>query len=128
MSQWLRQLLAPEPKPKKFALSKEQIKQLVYGYGGCIASDMITVQGLPVGFMYREKPHNDMDSGWRFLSGLENDEYMANAKNHEVYDLNTIANYDQSIIPLLESPVGSVFERPAAGAQFVPVHDWKIPE
>jgi hypothetical protein len=123
---WLRKLPALEPKQKTFALRKEQIKQLVYGYGGCIASDMITVQGLPVGFMYREKPHNDIDSGWRFLAGRENDEYMANTKNHAVYALNTIANYDQSIIPLLESPVGSGFERQAAGAQFVPVHDWKV--
>jgi hypothetical protein len=125
---WLRQLLARQPERKKFALPKEQFKQLVYGYGGCIASDMITVQGLPVGFMYRQKPQNNIDSGWRFMSGFENDEYMANAKNHEVYDVNTIANYDQSIIPLLESPIGSVFERPAPGREFVPVGDWKIPE
>ncbi len=125
---WLRTLLALEPQQKKFALPKEQIKQLVYGYGGCIASDMITTQGLAVGFMYREEPHNDVDSGWRFLSGFEDDEYMANSNNHDVYDLNTIANYDQSIIPLLESPVGSVFERPEPGAEFVPVDDWKFPE
>jgi hypothetical protein len=125
---WLRKLIAFEPKQKKFALPREQISQLVYGCGGCIASDMITVQGLPVGFMYREKPHNGMDSGWRFLSGRENDAYMADTRNHEVYDLNTIANYDQGIIPLLESPVGSVFERPEAGAPFVPVKDWKVSE
>ena len=31
---------------------------------------MITVDGYPVGFMYREEP-NDVDGGWRFFSGKE---------------------------------------------------------
>jgi hypothetical protein len=125
---WLKKLISSEPRSKQYALPRDQVKQLVYGYGGCVASDMITVDGKRVGFMYRSKPVRDVDSGWRFLSGFENDEYMANNKNHDVYDLNTIANYDQDIISLLESPVGSVFERPTVGAPFVPVHDWKFPE
>ena len=38
---------------------------------GCIATDRITVDGLPVGYMYREKPEEGdpferYDSGWRF--------------------------------------------------------------
>ncbi|WP_366873161.1 DUF2185 domain-containing protein [uncultured Acinetobacter sp.] len=37
---------------------------------------------------------------WRFLSGLEFDEYMNNANNMVVYDVNTIAHCDESIIPL----------------------------
>ncbi|HYF93085.1 MAG TPA: hypothetical protein VD969_12680 [Symbiobacteriaceae bacterium] len=41
---------------KQFKLTKEQIRPLVTGLGGCIATDMITVQGFPVRFMYREQP------------------------------------------------------------------------
>ncbi len=32
-------------------------------------------------------------------------------KNFEVYDVNTIANYDREIIPLLHAVAGSRFER-----------------
>ncbi len=110
---------------KQFKLKKEQIKPLAVGYGGCVASDKITVEGLPVRFMYKEKPHNAQDSGWSFLSGTESDEYMANPKNHSVYDVNTIANYDPSIIPLLESPVGSVFEKVLGAKEFKVVTDWR---
>lgn len=28
-----------------------------------------------------------------------------------IYDVNTIANYDPEVVPLLEAPVGSSFER-----------------
>lgn len=113
---------------KAFTLSKEQIKPMVGGYGGCIATDMITVEGFPVRFMYREEPHNEKDSGWRFMSGFESQDYMDNSDNHAVYDVNTIANYDPSIVPLLDSPVGSVFEKTEISERFEAVTDWNDAE
>lgn len=96
---------------KKFKLSRAQIESIATGYGGCFATDMITVDGHPVRWMYREEPHNPMDSGWRFFSGYETDEYIDDLTNTAVYDVNTIANYDRSILPFLAAPVGSAFER-----------------
>jgi hypothetical protein len=112
---------------KKFKLTKEQIRPLAEGRGGCIATDKITVEGLPVRFMYRESPDSSIDSGWRFMSGFKSDDYMNTAGNHAVYDVNTIANYDESIIPLLDSPIGSAFEKPDGHAEFVRVTDWQPP-
>jgi hypothetical protein len=56
--------------------------------------------------MYRERGDNDFDSGWRFLAGDESDEYLSIPANFELYDVNTIANYDPEIIPYLNAPVG----------------------
>ncbi|MES2820897.1 MAG: DUF2185 domain-containing protein [Pseudomonadota bacterium] len=100
---------------KNFKLSAEQIKPLENGRGGCIATDMITVEGKPVGYMYREEPNNPQDSGWCFMSGYESQEYMDDSNNHAIYDVNTIANYDPEIIPFLNAPIGSAFERDSAG-------------
>ena len=105
---------------KKFKLAARDIREVATGHGGCIATDMITVDGKRIRFMYRETPSSELDSGWRFLSGYESDEYMSNADNHAVYDVNTIANYDRDIVPFLNAPVGSAFERPE-GDVFVPV-------
>lgn len=114
---------------KKFRISAEDIKPLAAGHGGCIATDMITVKGKPVGFMYREKTTDtEADSGWRFMSGLEDQEYMDEPGNHGIYDVNTIANYDPSIIPFLDSPPGSVFERTPGASKFRVVDDWEPPE
>jgi hypothetical protein len=108
---------------KKFALRADQIRPLAENRGGCIATNMITVEGRKVGYMYREEPDNDIDSGWRFMSGRESREYMDDAANHTVYDVNTIANYDPDIIPLLDAPVGSAFERQGGTGAFVAIED-----
>jgi hypothetical protein len=113
---------------KTFRLRADQIQSLACGYGACIASDMITVEGRRVGFMYRETADDAVDSGWRFLSGHESQEYLDDAHNHAVYDINTIANYDPEIIPFLDSAIGSAFERdplsgPFRAAEFPPNED-----
>ena len=113
---------------KKFFLKAEQIQPLATGRGGCIATDLITVWGRPVRFMYRQQPDNKFDSGWRFMSGHEPESYMDNAENHGVYDVNTIANYDPSIIPFLDAPFGSAFEKADPDANFVTVRDWTPPD
>lgn len=83
---------------------------------GCIASDKITKDGWNVGYMYREVPtQGQPDSGWRFLKGDEDDEYMNNANNHHVFSLNTICNYDKGIIPYLMMDVGTHLIRLANG-------------
>lgn len=79
---------------------------------GCIVSDKITKEGYKVGYMYREEPSMDMpDSGWRFMAGNEDDEYMNNSLNHHIFAINTICNYDLDIIPYLHSKIGTTYIR-----------------
>lgn len=61
---------------KIFALKTSEIKPLATGRGGCIATDAITVEGKPVGYMVREPNINPTDSGWCFMSDEESQEYM----------------------------------------------------
>ena len=86
----------------KYIINAKDIKQYVSNYGGCLATKMITQKGKGVNYMYREEPDNDADSGWRFFSGFETDDYANNPKNVEVYDVNTIVNYSPDIIPFLD--------------------------
>ena len=79
---------------------------------GCIVSDKITKEGYKVGYMYREQPDEGRpDSGWRFMAGNEDDEYMNNPNNHHIFAVNTICNYDKDIIPYLHSEIGSTYIR-----------------
>jgi len=96
---------------KNFKLKAEQILQLIEPMGGCIATDKITVQGQLVDYMVREEPNNDLDSGWQFFSGSEDQDYLDNPNNSAIYDVNTIANYDRAIIPYLDLPIGTQLER-----------------
>lgn len=99
---------------KHYLLSGEAIEQLIdWEYNaGCIASDRITVDGCKVGYFSREEPLANMpDSGWRFWSGDESDEYASDVGNFTVFNTNTICNYDREIIPFLEAPCGCEFVR-----------------
>ena len=79
---------------------------------GCIVSDKITKEGFKVGYMYREEPDNNVpDSGWRFMAGNEDDEYINNPDNVHIFAINTICNYDRDIIPFLKSKVGNAYIR-----------------
>lgn len=91
--------------------------------GGCLATDKITIDGLKVGYMYRELPDDETDSGWRFFSGTETQEYVDDAENTMIYDVNTIANYDQAIIPYLDAAFGTELERVDGTDEFVLVKE-----
>lgn len=97
-------------KDKQFKF-KGELQELITPIGGCYASDKITVDGLPVGFMYREEPNFEKDSGWRFFSGTESQEYVDDPNNLMIYDVNTIANFDKAIMPYLYMKIGTELER-----------------
>lgn len=100
---------------KRFRLDPAAAVALAPGRGACIASDRVTVDGARVGYLYREEPDFPSDSGWRFWAGDESPDYAADASNFELFDVNTIANCDRDIVPLLDAPPGSAFARDAEG-------------
>ena len=100
---------------KDFKLESKEFIEIAVGFGSCIATDMITVHGKKVGYMYRDDPANEIDSGWRFMWGKESQKYMDEASNSSIYDINTIANYSSDITEFLDAPYGSAFERSSNG-------------
>lgn len=109
------------PVTKKFYKKKEEIKPLVKDPGFGVATDRIMVDGCRVGYLMRVEPNekHPEDSGWRFYEGSEDKAYMTDAGHLGVYALNTIANYDPDIIPLLDAPVGMAFFRGSDGEFYV---------
>lgn len=97
---------------KNFAIKPEDIKPLLKDWDGaieCCASDRILVDGCKIGYCERFKPprcDEGWNSGWWFLAGDEDDEYMDNDDNLNFSDLNTICNYDPEIMPFLTHPYG----------------------
>src|SRR5689334_14782167 len=103
---------------KKFAIRADEMKRLVPAMGGCFMTDRIAVDGLKIGYMYREKPDRPEDSGWRFFAGDETEAYIADSSHTGIYAVNTAANYDPAIMPFLETPAPCAFERNSVNGQF----------
>jgi hypothetical protein len=96
---------------KVFAIPRDKMRRLVPPMGGCLATDRIMVDGAKIGYMYRERTDREQDSGWRFFSGDESQEYLDDLSHTGVYEVNTVANYDPDIISCLETAPPCAFEK-----------------
>jgi hypothetical protein len=92
-----------------------------------LVSRKIVDDGEPIRFMYREAADRDVDSGWRMMSGLEDDAYDESPENIAVVPLTAFANRDERVDALLDEPVGSAFERRPGQQEFERVTDWEPP-
>ena len=101
---------------KALRIADCDLRPIVAAMGACLASDRIMVDGCRVGYCYRETPESEEDSGWRFFAGDEELAYLDDADNLGLYELNTIANYDETIVGVLGHPVGCAFKRAQSGA------------
>lgn len=77
----------------------------------CFVTSRVLDEGEPVGYLYREEPDQEDDSGWRITANSESDEYMENAENIAYVSLGAVLSKDDSFRELLDSPVGAAFIR-----------------
>jgi hypothetical protein len=97
-------------------------------FGYMIVSNQVAVENSKVGFMYRETPDNNIDSGWRIFSGAEDEDYIDNPNNFGYYDWTKILAIDPSIESLLNSPHKTAFERLSPEGEFKQVFDFEFAE
>ena len=81
----------------------------------CFVTNNILYEGKKVGYLYREDPDSDDDSGWRFTTGTETTEYMDDADNLSYVSLGAVLRKDDSIVHLLDSKSGSAFAKDENG-------------
>lgn len=87
-------------------------------FGFVLAPKALVNNKHKIKYMYRERTTNEKDSGWRFFSGDEAQDYVNNPENIGIYDVNTIIAIDRDIEPLLDSEYGVFFERESEEEQF----------
>ncbi len=90
-------------------------------YNRCLVTNKVLYENAPINYLYREEPmENDdkrdyVDTGWRILSGDETDEYMDDSENISLVSLGAVLSRDDSFIEVLESEIGTCFERNEEG-------------
>ena len=75
----------------------------------CFVTNNILYEGEKVGYLYREEPDYDDDSGWRITTGTESEEYMDDSNNSSYVSLGAVLGEDDSIVHLLDREVGVEF-------------------
>jgi hypothetical protein len=89
----------------------------------CLVSRKVLDEGQPVGYLYREEPDMEEDSGWRIFAGDESDEYLENSDNIEFVSLGAVLNRDDSFLHLLGAPAESFFARDEETGEFVQLEE-----
>src|ERR1700694_5572819 len=93
-------------------------------FGHVLATVHIGQQRKRVGWMYREEPDSQSDSGWRFFSGEESQEFVDDSSNTKIYAVTTILEIDPTIEPYLDTRARSAFERAEDGLSFRKIEDF----
>ena len=97
---------------------------LVNRYAGlCFVTKRVLEDGAPVGYLYREEPDNDDDSGWRFTANDESDAYVNDSANVALVSLGAVLSVDDRYIGLLDSPAGSAFAFDHDTQQFMAIDE-----
>jgi hypothetical protein len=63
-----------------------------------------------IGYCYRDNPENNIDSGWRFLYGDEDEEYLDNPTNSETVYPENMLSVNPALDLILGAPAGLEFE------------------
>lgn len=63
-----------------------------------------------IGFCYRDWSDIKIDSGWRFLFGDEDEDYLDNPDNSLTKDLKEVLEWKSQVGSILESKRGTEFE------------------
>jgi hypothetical protein len=92
-----------------------------------VVSRLVATEGKKVRWMYREEPTEPADTGWRFFSGDEADDFADDQENFEFHPLDTVTELDPSIAPHLERTAPVAFERETADGPFTEVADFAPP-
>ena len=86
----------------------------------CFVTKRILDDGQLVGYLYREDPDEEKDSGWRITANDESEEYMSDSKNLAYVSLGAVLSRDDSFRDLLDAPSGSAFIRNPRTGKFEP--------
>ncbi len=97
--------LQPQDDPAPEGRTQEEIKVKKYAFVSRRAIDMDHI-----GYCYRDYPENNIDSGWRFLYGDEDDQYLTNPTNIESVYPEDMISINPAIDLILGAQINMEFE------------------
>lgn len=80
---------------------KKMFKMMSY------VSKKITDEGWKVGYMTREEALSENDSGWSFMAGNEDDEYIDDYNNIKLLSIAEVCQLDSDVLKYIDNPVGT---------------------
>lgn len=83
------------------------VPEYVKDAGGSIASKNVLERRALLRWAFREEGVDAVDNGWRFLSEIDDDDYINNPANLQVVSFNTVVDIEPAVLAILYMPVGT---------------------
>jgi hypothetical protein len=83
------------------------VTEFIRGGGACIVSVNVLSGASPLKWANREEPLGGPDNGWRFLSMIDDDEFLSDPDNLQVADINRVIEIEPAILAIYLMPVGT---------------------
>ncbi len=106
----------------------EKGKKLIKEVHTCLdANKKITEEGWKAGYMERNKPFNEEDSGWAFFAGNEDDKYISDYRNIELISVGNVwQQLDSDILKYIDMPIGTKLIRSSSETFEIDKNDKEI--
>ena len=98
-------------------------KRLFLGKASYVSKKILD-EGWKVGYMCRDEALKESDSGWSFMAGDEDDEYINNYENIQLMSIQQVVQLDNAVWKYINNPVGTKLVRISPG-EFEPDEDGK---
>ena len=76
-------------------------------YGACMVSRNIYEGTGKLKWCVRESSTRDVDNGWRFMSDLDTDEYLADNSNWCILAFETLVEIEPAVLGIYDMPIGT---------------------
>jgi len=76
-------------------------------YGACLVSKNIYDGKGKLKWCIREDDKNELDNGWRFLSDIDNEEYLGDSNNWCILAYESVIEIEPAVLAIYNMPVGT---------------------
>lgn len=77
------------------------------GLGGSIVSKNILDHRGNLKWCIKERPVNELDNGWRFLSDIDTEDFLSDSSNMLVCDWGTVIELEPAVMNIFNMPQGT---------------------
>lgn len=75
--------------------------------GGCVISNnIINGKGI-LKWCVKDTPIDNVDTGWRFFSDIDTEEYLNNSSNMSAYSFDKLVDIEPAILFIYDMPIGT---------------------
>ena len=94
----------------KYKKTEEKDTLKTHYLGGCVVTRSLFEGASKLKWIFREKPVNPVDNGWRALGDTDTEEYINIPENNLIVDFDRLVEIEPAVLAIYDLPFGTDLE------------------